>query len=71
MNTEEILMQLLEGQKQISSRFDKIDERLDKIDERLDKIEENTAITRTATNRNGEQLDELVSLLQDTEVISR
>ncbi len=71
MNTEEVLMQLLEGQKQINSRLDKIDNRLDKIDDRLDIIEENTSITRTATNRNGEQLDELVTLLQDTGVISR
>lgn len=71
MNTEEVLMQLLEGQKQISSRFDKIDERLDKIETDISIIKEDSSITRTATNRNGEQLDELVSLLQDTGVISR
>lgn len=46
MTTEELLLQLVEGQKQLfegqkqtNERFDKIDERLDKMDSRLDTLE--------------------------------
>lgn len=46
MTTEELLLQLVEGQKQLfegqkqtNERFDKIDERLDKMDSRLDNMD--------------------------------
>lgn len=85
MNTEEILMQLLDGQKQMNEQFKQVNNRLDRMEADISEvkaditelkanvveIKEDTSITRTATNRNGEQLDELVSLLQDTGVISR
>ena len=36
---KEILIQLVEGQKQTNERLDKMDNRLDKMDERFDKID--------------------------------
>ena len=64
MTTEEMLLQLIEGQKQTNQRLDKMDERFDKMDERFDKMEErldkveddleelkeHAYITREATN---------------------
>ena len=40
MTTEEMLLQLIEGQKRTDERLDKIDGRLDKMDCRLDKMDE-------------------------------
>ncbi len=63
MTNEEMLMQILEGQ-------NKINKRLDNIEERLEEINENGIITRSAANRNGEKLEELVSILNETKVVS-
>lgn len=63
MTNEEMLMQILEGQ-------NKINKRLDNIEERLEEIKENGIITRSAANRNGEKLEELVSILNETNVVS-
>lgn len=46
MTTEEMLLQLIEGQKQTNERIDKIDNRLNKIDERLDKLEKDVRIIK-------------------------
>lgn len=60
MTNEEMLMQILEGQ----------NKKLDNIEERLEEIKENGIITRFAANRNGEKLEELVSILNETKVVS-
>lgn len=98
MDTNEILLQLLEGQKQMNerldgvdkrldgmdkrldgmdARFDGIDKRLDGMDKRLDKIEtrldnleENEKITRSAVNHIGEKLEDLIEVLNATNVVS-
>ena len=77
MDTNEILLQLLEGQKQMNDRLDGIDNRLDGIDDRLDKIEtrldnleENEKITRFAVNHIGEKLEDLIEVLNSTNVVS-
>ncbi len=76
---------VLEQFKQMNEQFKQVNERLDRMETDISsvktdiselksdvvEIKENTSITRIATNRNGEQLDELVTLLQDTGVISR
>lgn len=77
MDTNEILLQLLEGQKQMNERLDGMDKRLDGIDNRLDKIEtrldnleENEKITRFAVNHIGEKLENLIEVLNATNVVS-
>ena len=70
METNEILIQLLKGQEQMNKRLDKIENRLDSIEEQIEDIKEDSAITRSATNRNGEKLEELVTLLNNTNVVS-
>lgn len=53
MTTEEMLLQLVEGQKQLfegqkqtNERLDKMDKRLDRMDERLDKLEKDVRIIK-------------------------
>ncbi len=53
MTTEEMLLQLVEGQKQLfegqkqtNERLDKMDERFDKIDSRLDTLEKDVKIIK-------------------------
>lgn len=70
MDTNEILLQLLEGQKQMNERLDGMDKRLDKIETRLDNLEENEKITRSAVNHIGEKLEDLIEVLNATNVVS-
>lgn len=69
MNTEEMLLQLIEGQKQINKRLDNMEEqlnkrmgnmekRMDNIEVQLEEIRHDGKITRVATNRIGEMLEE-------------
>ena len=72
MNTDEILMQLLKGQEQMQAsikelqngqeqmnkRLNKIENRLDNIEEQLEELKEESTITRVATNKIGEMLEE-------------
>lgn len=57
MTTEEMLLQLIEGQKQTN-------ERLDKIESDIEEIKENTEITRHSANRSGEFLEKFSSFLE-------
>lgn len=57
---KEILMQLVEGQKQTNERLDKMDERFDKIDNRLD--EQYNMIYQLTLN--GEKMQKDISTLQ-------
>ena len=64
MTTEEMLLQLVEGQKQLfegqkqlfegqkqtNERLDKMDKRFDKIEDDLEELKEHAYITREATN---------------------
>lgn len=60
MTTEEMLLQLIEGQKQTNKRLDNIDNRLDKIDNRLD--EQYNMIYQLTLN--GEKTQKDISVLQ-------
>ena len=46
MTTEEMLLQLVEGQKQTNERLDKMDGRFDKIDSRLDTLEKDVKVIK-------------------------
>ena len=70
MDTNEILMQLLDGQKQINDRLDGMDKRLDRIEDRLDSLEESEKITRSAVNHIGDKFEELVIILNETNVVN-
>ena len=63
MNTEEILMQILNEQKSIHKD-------ISAIKDDIEELKENTEITRTAVNYTGEKLDELVTLLNQTKVVT-
>lgn len=76
MTNEEMLLKLLEGQEKINNRLDKMDNRLDKMDTRFDSVEnrlneiENEAkITRNAVNYIGDKLEELITVLNETNVV--
>ena len=65
MNTDEILMQLLKGQEQMQASIKElqngqkqINKRLDNIEEQLEELKEESTITRVATNKIGEMLEE-------------
>ena len=76
MNTEEMLLQIIEGQKQINERLDNmevqinnrmdniekrignVEKRMDNIEVQLEEIRHDGKITRVATNRIGEMLEE-------------
>lgn len=67
MTTEEMLLQLIEGQKRTDERLNKIDGRLDKMDCRLDKIEddleeikEDLSAAKFTASHNGEILEQMV-----------
>lgn len=64
MTTEEMLLQLIEGQKQMSADISNLNERLDKIEADIDEIKENTEITRYSANRSGEFLEKFSSFLE-------
>ena len=55
---------------QMDKRFDRIEKRLDNIEDQIEELKEESEITRAATNRNGEKLEELVTLLNNTNVVS-
>lgn len=63
MNTDEILMQILEEQKNI--RKD-----ISSIKDDIEELKENTEVTRTSVNYTGEKLDELITLLNQTKVVT-
>lgn len=72
MTTEEMLLQLIEGQKRTDEHFKKIDKRLDKIEDDISDIKEDISeikyeakVTRTALNRQGDMLDQLVDFVND------
>ena len=54
----------------IDKRLDGIDNRLDKIETRLDNLEENEKVTRFAVNHIGEKLEDLIEVLNATNVVS-
>ena len=58
MTTEEMLLQLIEGQKQMSKD-------ISDIKEDIAEIKEEAIITRTALNRQGDMLDQLVDFVND------
>ena len=63
MTTEEMLLQLIEGQKQTN-------ERLDKIDDDLSELKEYAEITRGAANTLIEKFEDLVTVLNETNTIT-
>lgn len=76
MTNEEMLLKLLEGQENINNRLDKMDNRFDKMDSRfdivenrLDEIENEAKITRNAVNYIGDKLEELIIVLNETNVV--
>ena len=80
MTTEEMLLQLIEGQKQTNERLDKMDKRFDKMDKRIDIIENDIKnikddieeikieanITRVALNGLIERTEDYVKLQDPT-----
>lgn len=76
MTNEEMLLKLLEGQEGINKRLDGMDKRfdgmemrLDKIENRLDDMENEAKITRNAVNYIGDKLEELITVLNETNVV--
>ena len=67
---EMILQELKNLHSEMGRKFDNIEKRLDNIEEQIEDIKEDCSITRSATNKNGEKLEELVALLNETNVIS-
>ena len=65
MTTEEMLLQLIEGQKQTNERLNKIDKRLDNIENDIADIKDEAIITRSALNRQGDMLDQLIDFVND------
>ena len=62
MTTEEMLLQLIEGQKQMT-------ERLDKIENDISEMKEEAHITREAVNHNGEVLENLTDQLTTLNIV--
>lgn len=76
MTNEEMLLKLLEGQEGLNKRLDGMDKRfdgmgmrLDKIENRLDDMENEAKITRNAVNYIGDKLEELITVLNETNVV--
>lgn len=76
MTTEEMLLQLIEGQKQLFEGQKQTNERLDKIENDISDIKEDIAdikeeakITRVATNHNCDVLAKLVKQLEPLNMI--
>lgn len=70
MTNEEMLMQILEGQRIIQSDINSLKFGQDNLNKRLDEIEHETKITRNAVNHIGDKLEELVTVLNETNVVS-
>ena len=77
MTNEEMLMQILEGQHIIQSDINSLKSDInslkfgqDNLNKRLDEIEHETKITRNAVNHIGDKLEELVTVLNETNVVS-
>ncbi len=70
MTNEEMLMQILEGQRIIQSDINSLKIGQDNLNKRLDEIEHETKITRNAVNHIGDKLEELVTVLHETNVVS-
>ena len=66
MTTEEMLLQLIEGQKQMTTDFNK---RFDKIEEDIEELKENTMITRSAVNLLTDNFEDLVKELNSTKTL--
>lgn len=62
MTNEEMLLKILEGQ-------EKINKRIDEMDNRLDEIESKAKITRNAINYISDELKELITVLNETNVV--
>ncbi|MBD5144980.1 MAG: hypothetical protein HDT21_03575 [Ruminococcus sp.] len=69
MTTEEMLLQLIEGQKQTNERLDKIENDISDIKEDIADIKEEAQITRFATNKNCDALEKLVKQLEPLNMI--
>lgn len=77
MTNEEMLMQILEGQRIIQSDINYLKSDInslkfgqDNLNKRLDEIEHETKITRNSVNHIGDKLEELVTVLNETNVVS-
>ena len=74
MTTEEMLLQLIEGQKQMSvefnKRFDKIENDISDIKEDIADIKEEAQITRHVLNRHGEILEQMVKDLEPLNMLN-
>lgn len=76
MTTEEMLLQLIEGQKQLFEGQKQTNERLNKIENDISDIKDDIAdikeeaqITRFATNKNCDVLEKLVKQLEPLNMI--
>lgn len=70
MTNEEMLIQILEGQHKIQSDINDLKVGQSNLNKRLDEIEHETKITRNAVNHIGDKLEELVTVLNETNVVS-
>ena len=83
MTTEEMLLQLIEGQKRTDEHFIQIDKRLDKMDERFDKMEkdisdikedidemkEDITAAKVTASHNGNILERLTDQLSTLNIV--
>ena len=73
MTTEEMLLQLIEGQKRTDERLDKMttdfNKRFDKIEDDIAELRHETEITRSATNKLVENFEDLVKVLNETNTV--
>lgn len=74
MTTEEMLLQLIEGQKQMTTgfnkRFDKIENDIAEIKEDITEMKEEAHITRSILNRHGEILEQMVKDLEPLNLLN-
>ncbi len=77
MTTEEMLLQLIEGQKRTDEHFKQIDKRFDKIEKDISDIKEDIAdikeeaeITRHVLNRHGEILERMIKDLEPLNLLN-
>ena len=60
MTTEEMLLQLIEGQKETNKRLDNIENDITEIKEDISEMKYEAGITRNGVNRNGEILEQMI-----------
>lgn len=70
VTTEEMLLQLIEGQKQMSADITSMKEDITNMKEDIEEIKEEAKITRHILNRHGEILEQMVKDLEPLNLLN-